>query len=117
MGVYIPNMDKPKGCLDCPVNDMVCELWTEVVNIKIQTHKDCPLIEIDEQILETAIKLAKLNRTMAEVEANEDKYIESNADQDIQCVESVGEDGQEEWIDYREEQEFNDRWERRTDDL
>ena len=46
--IAIPNMKKPKGCLDCPVNDMACELWTEVVNIKTHIHKDCPLIEIDE---------------------------------------------------------------------
>ena len=44
--IAIPNMDKPKGCIDCPVNDMACELWTEVANIKAHKHKDCPLIDI-----------------------------------------------------------------------
>jgi len=44
--IAIPNMEKPKGCLDCPVNDMACELWTEVANIKAHKHKDCSLIEI-----------------------------------------------------------------------
>ena len=44
--IAIPNMEKPKGCLDCPVNDMACELWMEVANIKTHRHKDCPLIEI-----------------------------------------------------------------------
>ena len=44
--IAIPNTDKPKGCIDCPVNDMVCELWTEVANIKAHKHKDCPLIDI-----------------------------------------------------------------------
>ena len=44
--IAIPNTDKPKGCIDCPVNDMACELWTEVANIKAHKHKDCPLIEI-----------------------------------------------------------------------
>ena len=44
--IAIPNAEMPKGCVDCPVNDMVCELWTEVDNIKTHTHKDCPLIDI-----------------------------------------------------------------------
>ena len=44
--IAIPNMEKPKGCIDCPVNDMACELWTEVANIKAHKHKDCPLIDI-----------------------------------------------------------------------
>ena len=44
--IAIPNTDKPKGCIDCPVNDMVCELWTKVANIKAHKHKDCPLIDI-----------------------------------------------------------------------
>ena len=44
--IAIPNMKKPKGCIDCPVNDMACELWTEVANIKAHKHKDCPLIDI-----------------------------------------------------------------------
>ena len=44
--IAIPNTEMPKGCIDCPVNDMVCELWTEVANIKAHKHKDCPLIEI-----------------------------------------------------------------------
>lgn len=44
--IAIPNADKPKRCIDCPVNDMVCELWTKVANIKARKHKDCPLIEI-----------------------------------------------------------------------
>lgn len=46
--IAIPNMDKPKVCVDCSVNDMVCGLWMEVANIKAHRHKDCPLIEIVE---------------------------------------------------------------------
>lgn len=46
--IAIPNMEKPKGCLDCPVNDMVCGLWMEVANIQTDRHKDCPLVEIAE---------------------------------------------------------------------
>ena len=52
--IAIPNMDKPKGCLDCPVNDMACELWTEVANIKENRHPDCPLIEIDDELFKKA---------------------------------------------------------------
>lgn len=44
--IAIPNMEKPKGCVNCPVNALACELWTEVANIKAHKHKDCPLIEI-----------------------------------------------------------------------
>lgn len=44
--IAIPNMDKPKVCADCSVNDMVCGLWMEVANIKAHKHKDCPLIDI-----------------------------------------------------------------------
>lgn len=46
MMIAIPNTEMPKGCVNCPVNDMACELWTEVVNIKTHIHKDCSLIEI-----------------------------------------------------------------------
>lgn len=63
--IAIPNMEKPKNCLDCPVNDLACELWTEVVNIREHKHKDCPLIEIPDEIWEAlkpkveTMKLAK----------------------------------------------------------
>ena len=129
--IAIPNMKKPKGCIDCPVNDMACELWTEVANIKAHKHKDCPLIEIAEPTETLIHDIRKLiafieprmiiASTYAEqierAEAVKNWLLsivgESNADQHTQSVESVE---QEEWIDWREEQEFEDRWERRTDE-
>ena len=43
MGVYIPNMDKPKGCWDCFNYD--CDHWGEH---GYDNSTDCPLIEIEE---------------------------------------------------------------------
>lgn len=50
MGVYIPNMEKPKGCRWCPLNhDSICYVIqpykTDETNGK-QCRNDCPLIEI-----------------------------------------------------------------------
>lgn len=50
MGVYIPNMEKPKGCRWCPLNhDSICYVIqpykTDETNGE-QCRNDCPLIEI-----------------------------------------------------------------------
>jgi hypothetical protein len=42
MGVYIPNMEKPKGCWDCFNWD--CDHWAE----HGYNPTDCPLIELEE---------------------------------------------------------------------
>ena len=105
--IAIPNMEKPKGCIDCPVNDMACELWTEVANIKAHKHKDCPLIEIAEPTETLIHDIRKLiafidphmiiASTYAEqierAEAVKDWLLsivgEPNADQNTQHVESA----------------------------
>ena len=50
MGVYIPNMDKPKNCMDCIVEEYAdCDVWKGVdsaSNYKDSRYPKCPLIEI-----------------------------------------------------------------------
>ena len=47
MGVYIPNMEKPKSCWECFNAD--CDHWGEH---GYDNSTDCPLIEIDDEIWE-----------------------------------------------------------------
>ena len=55
MGVYIPNMSKPKSCAEC-------ELWSNCFypkapkEIDNKVTPDCPLIEIDESEMEYLYK-------------------------------------------------------------
>ena len=55
-GIYIPGMNMPTSCVDCPIGDSLCcglmpgvpALWKEYTNA-IRTnrrHKDCPLIPV-----------------------------------------------------------------------
>lgn len=56
MGVYIPNMEMPTSCADCPIGDSLCcslmpgvpALWKEYT-LAISTnrrHEDCPLVPV-----------------------------------------------------------------------
>ena len=53
MGVYIPNMEKPKGCLECWSGlsiDINCEAGAGFWNPNgDRIPPDCPLIEIDDE--------------------------------------------------------------------
>ena len=64
MGIYIPNMSKPKNCYQCSFNDGIfCALIdndtdafikdkpTEVVT---KVLPDCPLVEIDDELFKKA---------------------------------------------------------------
>ena len=58
VGIYIPNMEKPKGCRWCPLNhDSICYVIqpykTDETNGE-QCRNDCPLIEIDEEAIDIA---------------------------------------------------------------
>lgn len=85
MGVYIPNMSKPKSCYNhcnfiameevgCPLNDYI-----ESHQYKSRIHPDCPLIEIDDDVWESEkyklIRMtqeARFNKAMAERRADGD---------------------------------------------
>ena len=79
MGVYIPNMEKPKdSCWDCKAQyNSVCSLKRE--HIKWDgILDDCPLIEIDDTVWENEkYKLIRMteeqrvNKAMAERRADE----------------------------------------------
>lgn len=65
MGTYIPNTHKPKRCRTCAFNmgRNMCRLEDDYVN-----EKNCPIIEIDDQTIQTVIKIAKALKTLQEVE-------------------------------------------------
>ena len=47
MGVYIPNMEKPKDCFECILADKHLNVLCEVeYNCRLEAT-ECPLIEID----------------------------------------------------------------------
>jgi hypothetical protein len=53
MGVYIPNMKKPKRCVDCVCNndDVMCNATHKWIDWQSeQVEEDCPIIEIDDEI-------------------------------------------------------------------
>ena len=111
--IAIPNMEIPNTCGECELRaldeweDEYCVILRDDILVPYERMLDCPLIEIDDEIWE-ALKPKVDTMSMALTGWVED----SNADQRTQCVESVEGDEQEEWLDYREEQEFNDRWEK-----
>lgn len=49
MGVYIPNMSKPKICYMCPLSDETwfCPIVGEAIPRANRKLENCPLIEID----------------------------------------------------------------------
>lgn len=96
--IAIPNIPKPKEAVNVEV------IFRSSEGYIVGHIFDMPLIEIDDEIWE-ALKPKVETMSMALKGWVDD----SNADQDTQHVESVE---QEEWIDWREEQEFEDRWER-----
>lgn len=63
MGVYIPNMSKPKGCKECKfyiveakVEGKIYPLnaYCFVQNQDLKDFDDCPLIEIDDELFKKA---------------------------------------------------------------
>ena len=64
MGLYIPNMDKPKDCRKCPrriqyddgwsVRNKCLELNRDIhykYDDRVVMQDDCPLIEIDDELM------------------------------------------------------------------
>ena len=75
MGVYIPNMEKPKSCFDCFAYNgafMECRATGECVNETFydKVRDDCPLIEID---LERDIPTIWYNRQTGQYEPKDTK--------------------------------------------
>lgn len=112
--IAIPNMSKPKNCFQCSFNDGIyCALIDNDTDAfisedptKVSTKRldTCPLIEID---LIRCEECKQLDHT---------KWCDlflhyMNEDDFCSYGERIDEnDRQEEWLDFREEQEFNDRW-------
>lgn len=56
MGIYLPNMEMPTSCEDCPLGDSLhCQvlpsvpaLWAEYTNAirEKRLHSDCPLVPV-----------------------------------------------------------------------
>ena len=101
MGVYIPNMEKPKSCGDCrykmwTMNETFCNLLDKMLGDE-GIRPDCPLIEIDL------------------VRCGECKHWDG-----IECQNdraSIDLEGGAEYALYRDDTDFCSYGERRTDDL
>ena len=80
MGVYIPNVEMPRGCNSCPLVmeiDNTCSL-TMGGCTKDERPPHCPLIEIDDEVwgneshkLIRMTNEARINKAMAERRADE----------------------------------------------
>ena len=74
MGVYIPNMEKPKSCYECPIAKSYLDCLMEKKYVCPIGHTDdCPLIEIADDVWENEkyklIRMtqeARFNKAMAE---------------------------------------------------
>ena len=114
MGVYIPNMEKPKSCYNHCLDDFInneeigCPLKTykESHQYKAKIHPDCPLIEVDNDIIrklrESAVVINAIYKRLKEVIRNSPELKKELAGKNpnliiideanaIQDVESVGE--------------------------
>ncbi len=113
MGIYIPIMDKPKSCynhclegfianeeIECPLKN-----YEESHQYKTKIHPDCPLIEVDDDIIrklrESAVIINTVYKRLKEVIRNSPELKKELAgknpnliiideDQFIQRVESIG---------------------------
>lgn len=69
MGVYIPNMSKPKNCMDCIVEEYadcdICKGMISASKYADRRYEHCPLIEID---LERDIPTIWYNRQTGQYE-------------------------------------------------
>ena len=84
MGVYIPNMEKPKNCSECILADKHLNVLCEVKYYCRLEADSCPLIEIDDTVWENEkyklIRMtqeARINKAMAERRAD-DNTIKAN---------------------------------------
>ena len=79
MGVYIPNMSKPKDCYECPIAKSYLDCLMEKKYVCPIGHTDdCPLIEIADDVWENEkyklIRMtqeARFNKAMAERRADD----------------------------------------------
>lgn len=78
MGVYIPNMEKPKDCSECILADKHLNGLYEAKYYCRLEADSCPLIEIDDTVWENEshklIRMtqeARINKAMAERRADE----------------------------------------------
>lgn len=54
MSILIKDLDMPKSCYSCILDEHICELWRAVGDILHKRHHDCPLVEIDDELFQKA---------------------------------------------------------------
>ena len=128
MNILIKGMERPKNCDECWALDdngdyPMCLITQEQrgydFNTRAKVMDRCPLIEIvtcRECIHRVEDSDFQRGHSCLKRRSNGGLYCEdndfcsygerANATQHTQCVECV----EEEWIDWREEQEYEDRW-------
>ena len=103
MGIYIRDVEKPKGCSYCPCeSDTACQLLgSELGGTPLEgVRPDCPLIEIDDELIkklqESAIVIKAVFNRLKKVVNNSDELktelMGTNPNLTIfdECVESFG---------------------------
>lgn len=68
MGIYIPNMEKPKGCANCPCADDENRFCLAAMQYIPMFGKPnfCPLIEIDQEDEKAVLFLLRMRKAMRE---------------------------------------------------
>lgn len=69
MGVYIPNMSKPKDCSECILADKHLNGLYEAKYYCRLEADSCPLIEIDDKEMNGLINLYKICKGTSEVKS------------------------------------------------
>ena len=67
MGIYIPNMEKPKSCWGCfaEYDTIICQILEERIPTD-GVYPDCPLIEIPQEDEEAVSFIVRMRKAMRE---------------------------------------------------
>lgn len=80
MSIVIPNMELPKGCFFCPLvgGDCRCRIsHLDVSQHTMRRHDDCPLIELPDGCVNTAVKSLEAIQDIQKI-INNTSYIQED---------------------------------------
>ena len=80
MSIIIPNMELPKGCFFCPLvgGDCRCRIsHLDVSQHTMRRHDDCPLVELPDGCVNTAVKSLEAIQDIQKI-INNTSYIQED---------------------------------------
>ena len=64
MGVYNPNMEMPRNCTECIEYKDDCDHYWDYYCTHESRPNDCPLIEINEEVIKSITSLEAVRKAM-----------------------------------------------------